>query len=351
MLPPLAGVYCLTIEGGSPHLAWSSSLLRRLKRMLIEKPGRAGGPAADLRLRLERIECWPTTSKLESSLLMYSLARKLFPEDYAKRLRMRLPWFVGVNESDGLARLTVSNRRGRDHQSIWGPFPSRDAAEYYQEEVLRLYQIRRCSEPLVPSPDHPGCIYGEMNQCIRPCQCAVSREEYATEVARVREFLTSNGKTVLSNLSMARASASENMEFEQAAYIHKRIEQVKTAIGARDEFVAALANFHGVAVTKGLSADEVRLWPMLEGCWQEPIALDVSVEQARPKSMDADLRERLMATAAANRGDDDPFEHLSLFLRWHRSSWREGRWVGSTSLASLNYRKLVREISKLAKES
>lgn len=281
---------------------------------------------------------------------MYGLARKLFPEDYARRLRLRLPWFVAISDNDGFPRLTVTNRRGRRIEALWGPFASRDAAEYYEQEVLRLYQIRRCSEPLSPSPEHPGCIYGEMNQCVRPCQCAVSRDEYQTEFGRVREFLRSNGKTALTSLSAARTSASENMDFEQAAQIHKRVEQVKAAIGAREEFVGELSSFHGVAVTKGLTRGEVRLWPVLESHWQEPIGLNVSAEQARPGSLDADLRQRLTEAAGACSSEGDPLEHLSIFLRWYRSSWRDGAWLGFSSLAALNYRKLVREISKVAKD-
>jgi hypothetical protein len=283
---------------------------------------------------------------------MYHLARGLFPADYERRLRLRLPWFVGINDSDGFPRLVITNRRRRGSGAfLLGPFPSRDAAEYYQEEVLRLFQVRRCAEPLLPSSEHPGCIYGEMNQCMRPCQCAVSRDEYATEFGRLSEFLKTNGKVILSGLSAARASASQNMEFEQAAHIHKRIEQVKTAVAARDEFISEVADFNGVAITAGAAAGEVRLWPMLAGLWQEPIVLDVSSRQAESKSMDADLKERLTAASAAGSEDGDPFEHLSLFLRWYRSSWRDGAWVGFTSVSSLNYRRLVREISKLAKES
>lgn len=348
-LPQVAGLYRLVIAGASPHLAWSANLSRRLKRIFLAK---ADSEPAKVRLQLplERVDCWPTHSKLESSLLMYHLGRHLFPADYERRLRLRLPWFVGVSDNDGFPRLMVTNRRRRPRSSLWGPFPSRDAAEYYQEEVLRLYQIRRCTEPLSPAPDHQGCIYGEMNQCIRPCQCAVTADEYAAEFSRVADFLKTNGKSVLSTLSAARASASESMEFEQAAHIHKRIEQVKTAIAAREAFIAELAEFHGIAVTGGCSSGEVRLWPMLEGIWQEPIALDVSAQQSESKSLDADLKERITNAVASRSAEGDPFEHLSLFLRWYRSSWRDGAWLGFASLSSLNYRRLVREVSKLANE-
>ncbi len=216
---------------------------------------------------------------------------------------------------------------------MWGPFVSRDAAEYYQEEVLRLHQVRRCTEPLRPSAEHPGCIYGEMNQCLRPCQCAVSRDEYESEFGRLNEFLRSNGKTALDTLSTARNEASEKLDFEQAALVHKRIEQVKTAAAARDEIVTDVTKFGGVAVTSGPSASEVRLWPMLRCCWQQPTDVNVSAEQTGVKSLDADLKDRLKTIEASAVNEGDPLEHLSVFLRWYRSSWRDGAWLSSDSLS------------------
>ena len=58
-------------------------------------------------------------------------------------------------------------------------------------------------------------MYGEMNLCMRPCQLAVSREEYATEVARVRDFLATNGHHQLAVLMAARDRASEETDFNK----------------------------------------------------------------------------------------------------------------------------------------
>jgi hypothetical protein len=42
-------------------------------------------------------------------------------------------------------------------------------------------------------------------------------------------------------------------------------------------------------------------------------------------------------------------EHLAIFSRWYYSSWRDGHWFSFRALADLNYRRLVREISAMAK--
>jgi excinuclease ABC subunit C len=353
-IAPSAGIYALVIQGSSTHLSWSANLPKRLRRLLFQSPGKTLGMTQRIRDRLIGIECWPTASKLETSLLLYSLTKSLFPDDYLQRLRLRMPWFIGLTASDPFPRLVLSNRLPRTQGTFFGPFASRESAQFYEEQVEGLFQIRRCTETLQPSSGHPGCIYGEMSQCLKPCQLAVSREEYATEAVRVEEFLTDNGRGALSTLSSARERASEALDFEEAAYIHKRIERLRNAIAARDEVVREAAHFNGVALTRDIGMGRVRLWPMQAGLWRSPLTIDLSSEQPQAKSLDALLRETLSEAVEApghqeKPREGKPTEHLALFLRWYRSSWRDGEWFPYRTLADLNYRKLVRGISKLLK--
>ncbi len=84
----------------------------------------------------------------------------------------------------------MSSRLSASRALHYGPFQSRAAAELFENQFLDLFQMRRCQENLEPSPQHPGCIYGEMNRCLRPCQEVVTRDEYLSETKRVEEFLT-----------------------------------------------------------------------------------------------------------------------------------------------------------------
>ena len=68
------------------------------------------------------------------------------------------------------------------------------------------------------------------------------------------------------------------------------------------------------------------------------------------RSLDRELREILSHSL-----DSAPFEsgkrveHLAVFSRWYYSSWRDGDWFPFQTLEDLNYRRLVREISKLTR--
>ena len=345
---PSAGVYALRAPPHAPYLSWSSNLRRRLTRLLLSTRSGAS-PIARLRGSLTSLECWPTGSRLETSLLLYELSKIYYPDEYLARLRLRLPWFVGLTNGDTFPRVRVVNRISRRNGPTYGPFPNRDAAQRYEQELLGLFQIRRCTDSFTPDPQHPGCIYGEMNQCLRPCQSAVTPEEYGLEVWRVSEFLATNGKASVAALSAARDRACEETDFEHAAQIHNRLEKVAVANAARDAVVKDIHQFNGVALTRAAGERQFRLWPMLAALWQEPIALDFSAEEAHAKSLDSELRERITQCLSAARTGGKPAEELALFSRWYFSSWRDGEWFPFGTPADLNYRRLVREISKMVK--
>lgn len=348
-IPGTSGIYALIISDGPAHLAFSANLPRRLARLLISPHTMAESLIARIRKNLARVECWPTGSRLETSLVMYELAKLYFPREHRKHLRLRMPWFVGLTSLQPFPRLVVVNRIWERREPLYGPFPTRELAQRYEHEVLALFQIRKCGDPLIPHPDHPGCIYGEMNQCLRPCQCAVTQEEYADEARRVFEFLASNGGSANAVLAVARDRACEETDFEQAALIHKRIEKVNAASALRDEVIGEVHEFNGLALTPGIEKRQFRFWLMLQGFWQEPITLDFNNENRPGMSLDQELRERLTGATQVIRKEGKQVEHLAVFSRWYFSSWRDGHWFPFRTLADLNYRRLVREISKMAK--
>ncbi len=350
-LRKVTGIYTLTSAGAPLHLSWSTNLERRLNRLLLlSYPGRNPGNRA-LAGKLDSVECWPTGSRLELALFLYRLAKKIYPERYLQFLHLRLPWFLGFRARDPFPRLEVMNRSAGRAETLWGPFPSRASAQQYEQEVLSLFQIRRCTDSLLPSPEHPGCIYGEMNQCLRPCQCVVSKDEYAVEAGRVQELLRSNGRAAVASLSAARDRACEETHFEEAALIHKRVEKIKAAAALRPAVIDDLDRLSGVALTRSAIEGRFNLWPMLRGCWQEPLSLEFLAENSPRTSLDTQLRELLASRLAEPSLGGNRIEELAVFSRWYFSSWRDGEWFPFVNLSDLNYRKLVREVSRLAHAS
>lgn len=372
-VPDRPAVFLLWAAEGAPYLAKTALLRRRLRRVLargdqISRVLRLGGV-------IERIEYWLTGSQLESMLLHLELAQRYFPEDWRKITRLRPPAFVRLTTANPFPRTMVTTRLGRG--LFHGPFPSRAAAERFEAQLLDLFQLRRCEENLDPSPAHPGCIYGEMNRCLRPCQQAVTAGEYAGEAQRVERFLTTGGSSLAEAAESARDRASAALDFEEAERLHQRLHRIGEVRVSAGPLARTLDQLAGVAVVPSAEPGAVELLFLGGGRWYPPARFPVG-ETAEPSlseppgdaqagSGDAQpapqptgpAATRTLATKTMDRRLRDLFEsldppgppnleHLSILMRWHNSSWRDGEWIGFDSSTRVPYRRIVNAIGRVA---
>jgi excinuclease ABC subunit C len=341
--PNCPAVFLIWPREGEPYLAKTALLRRRLLRLLKEreKPSRL----LNLRESVTRVECWITASALESSLCLYELARLHFPKTYLELLRLRFPPYVKIVLDNPFPRSRVTTRIGRSPAFYYGPFRSRATAEEFEARCCDLFQMRRCHEDLQPSPEHPGCIYGEMGMCLRPCQQVVGVAEYGHEVDRVVQFLATGGRSLTVPVESARERLSQEMNFEEAARQHKRLEKIEGVLRLKDELVADIDHLNGVAITTSGDPGAVDLWFVYRGCWQAPILFLVAESSV---SLDRRLSETVSGMEWKTLDARQRQEHLALLSRWYYSSWREGEWLAFDVPEKLPFRKLVRLISRVA---
>ena len=340
-IPDRPAVFLLWASEGAPYLARTTLLRRRLRRLLSERD--RASRVLNLRGVVERIEYWPTGSQLESSLTHLELAQKHFPDDWPRIVRLRPPAFLRLTLDNQFPRTMVTTRLGRG--LYYGPFATRAAAEHFNTELLDLFQIRRCEENLQPSPAHPGCIYGEMNRCLRPCQTVVSIEEYRSEADRVEQFLRTGGASLKDPAEQARDRASAEMQFEEAERLHQRTARISEVQAAAGELPRTLDRLAGVAVVPSSIPDAIDLWFLIGGCWQTPRRLLLSEADGAGQSMDRRVRDLV---AAIEPHGTPNLEHLAILTRWYTSSWRDGEWIDIEWPSKIPYRKLVNAIGRVA---
>jgi len=347
-LPNQPAVFLLWPREGQPYLSKTGLLRRRLLRLLKEreKPSRL----LNLRHTVERIEYQLTGSALETAVVHYREARRHFPEDYLDRLKLRMPTYVKIVLANEFPRSQLTTHLTRSAGLFFGPFRSRASAERFEAQCLDLFQMRRCQEDLKPSPDHPGCMYGEMGMCLRPCQQVVGAAEYATEVSRVVEFLRTEGHSLLDSIGRSRDRLSEEMRFEEAARQHKRYEKVTEVLKLRDELARDVDRLNGVAITRSVAHEAVELWLVREGYLLDARRFSFEVQEGKTVSMDRRLREMIAGAETPKLTVRERQEYLALLARWYYSSWRDGEWLDFEGIENVPYRKLVNAISRVARE-
>jgi excinuclease ABC subunit C len=266
-VPAAPGVFALRgpDPAAEPYLSRAADLRRRMRRLLAppEALDDNGQPILskrlNLRARVASIAFTRTGSDFESTLTLYHASLAAFgPAEARRRLRLHTPFFLRVTMSHEHPRVYVTNRLSqRSLPESFGPFPSRAAAERYADAVLDLFLLRRCHEDLAPYPEHPGCVYGEMKKCMQPCKDGSSPTEppnpeactptqYAAEARRVFAFFQTRGQSLLDEVARQREAASEAMDFEQAAMLHKQWEKVRSASLLCDELIRPVSALRAV---------------------------------------------------------------------------------------------------------
>jgi len=342
--PETPGVVFLEFHKGAPYAARCRNIHLRLSRLLQSKTA-TGDPLAD---HIARASYEPTASTFQTNWLLYVVGLRAWPDTYHQRLKLRTPPCLKVHVTNDYPRTSITTRLRSRRALFYGPFRSRAVAERFEDQFLDFFQLRRCHENLVPTPEHPGCVYGEMGKCLRPCQVAVTPEEYRAESGRVLAGLSSRGDSLRQQLEQARDAASEALEFETAARNHDRLERLRDTIRLGDDLARDLDQLHGAIIQRSYREDEILIWILHRGFLQHPFRFDLTIDASAPTSLDARLRSQLelfdlQAGSLAQRED-----HLALLRRWQYSSWRKGEMVVFDKLDRLPYRKLVNAVSRVA---
>jgi hypothetical protein len=103
-----------------------------------------------------------------------------------------------------------------------------------------------------------------MKKCMAPCKAGAAqgctREEldarYAEETQRVFAFFATRGQSMLNEIAAQREAASEAMDFEQAAALHKQWEKVRAATLLADELVRPVAALRALVVQQAAPSED-----------------------------------------------------------------------------------------------
>jgi len=302
-LPARPGVLLLEMAdaGARPYLARTADIRRAAERLL--RVPEANSKRLNLRGVAARIRYRATGSKFEQTFALYQNAREKLPQRYRDLLRLRRPALLKVNLRNDYPRCYVTRGLRADDGFYFGPFASRRSADGFAEGFLDLFKIRRCQIKIRRDPNYPGCIYSEMKMCLAPCFAGCSKQEYEEEVGRVLETLETTGAALKDRLEREREAASEALDFERAAAIHKRLEKVSAALWGLPEIARRIGKIDAVILQRAAEEKSVAVFPVRGGLLGEPIFLDFGELSSQPRSVEAILRHELDPDAAEAKAE------------------------------------------------
>ena len=351
-LPPRPAV-CLIeprAENAEPFLIRTQDLRRRLQRLL--GPRDVESKRLNLREFARGVRYRLTGSRLEQTLTYYQHARQFFPNRYSKMMRMRPPAVLKVSLRNAYPRCFVTRRIPVDEAGLptagayYGPFASRRSAQAFAERALDFFKVRRCQIKIRRDPSFPGCIYSEMKMCLAPCFAGCSKEEYHAEVQRLVQFLDTSGGSLRATIEQERERASEELDFERAAAVHKRIEKLDDALRAKPELARRIQDLDAVILQRAAEDQTIAVYAVRGGRLAEPCFVRFAEIAGQPRSAEHIFRDYLEPAAAeVPLGTGDLGEHLWLVARWYYSNPREGEIFYREK--DWPYRRILRACSRL----
>ncbi len=349
-LPPRPAVFVIEPrqEGAQVFLSRTVDLRRRLQRLL--GPPDATSKRLNLRAIAARVRYRLTGSPFEQSLVLYEHARAVHPRRYRDFLRLRPPAMLKLNLAGEYPRCYVTRRVLAGNAFYFGPFASRKSADAFASEFLNLFKIRRCQIKIRRDPAFPGCIYSEMKMCLAPCFAGCSKEEYDAEVVRVKEFLATTGASLTAELERERTAASEALDFERAAAVHKKIEKVAGVLRGLPDLPRRLEDLNAVLLQLAVEENAIAVFRIRAGRIADPFLLRFAAMQSQPRSLEQLLREQLQTagngeTLESRSAHAILEDHLSLLARWFYGKPRLGEIFFPAP--DWPYRRIIRTCSRL----
>jgi excinuclease ABC subunit C len=356
---PATPAVCLILPrqaGAEPYLIRTADLRPRLQRLL--GPHDPASKRLNLREFAQSVRYRETGSAFEQVLTYYQNARQFFPKRYRELMRLRPSAVLKINVRNAYPRLFVTRRIVVNEQgepasgAYYGPFASRRSAEAFAEKRLDFFKVRRCQIKIRRDPSFPGCIYSEMKMCLAPCFAGCTKEEYDAEVNRLVQFLDTGGGSLHEAFSHERELASEQLDFERAATIHKKLEKLDDALRGQPELWRRIQNLDAVILQRTTEERAIALFAIRGGRLAEPFWLRFA-DSSKPASAEETVRDYLegvmnaapVQNANVRQSAAELGENLALVARWFFSNPREGQIFFRDK--DWPYRKILRACSRL----
>jgi excinuclease ABC subunit C len=235
-VPDAPGVYLWKdAEGSVLYVGKAKSLRKRMRQYTSGQDERESIP-----LMMERVASFDyvvTDNEDESLILEKNLIHQFTPPyNVAYRDGKSYP-FIAITTSDPFPAIKYTREKHKPGTRYFGPYTNAHAARDTIDVIRRVVPI--CSAACVSwkkvtdrggEPVGKACFDYTVGRGPGPCVGAITREEYAENVAKVARFLQGKQEEVVRDLEVRMAEASADLEFERAARLRDRLEAVRSVM-------------------------------------------------------------------------------------------------------------------------
>ncbi len=177
--------------------------------------------------RIASIEFTIVSTEQDAFLLENALIKQFKPHFNIELKDGKTYPFI-VIKKEPFPRVLLTRRAINDGSEYLGPFTSVMRIKELLEFIKQNIPLRNCTLNLSESNIRKGkykvCLEYHLGNCKGPCEGLQTQEDYQRDIQHVRDVLKGNLKSIILHFKEAMYAAVQDLKFEQAELIRKKIE-------------------------------------------------------------------------------------------------------------------------------
>ena len=225
-IPDEPGVYLFSDgEGAIIYVGKAISLRNRVRNHFQQS--NTEPKEVLIREATETIEFFITGNEAEAFILENNLIKKHTPI-YNIRLKDDKSFpSLKVTLHEECPGIYVTRELVDDGSVYYGPYANAGGVKRVIRYVKKLFGIRYCRKPVSFGSSRKPCLNYQIHLCSAPCAGMIGAHDYGRSVEQVRMFLEGDIDNLLLQLEKEMTELSENRDYERAAVIRDRINDIK----------------------------------------------------------------------------------------------------------------------------
>ncbi|OQX72016.1 MAG: excinuclease ABC subunit C [Candidatus Cloacimonas sp. 4484_275] len=228
LLPEKPGVYLMKNSSGKIiYVGKSKNLKHRVRSYFSGTP--SDNKTMELVAHINDFDYIITTTEVEALLLEANLIKKHKPKYNIFLIDDKQYPFIKISLKEPFPKIEVTRDKKRDGAAYFGPFTDVKAIRKTMRMLEWIFPHRTCNRK-IPSGKpvfKRACMNYQMGKCPAPCIGKISEEDYRRIIFNVIRFLKGKNKEVLAQLQEEMKQKSAKLQFEEAAKIRDRINDIR----------------------------------------------------------------------------------------------------------------------------